>query len=99
MASKGKGKNDKDNGKKGGKGGGFSKAGWNGMGYHKFVRSLPKAADYNWRKCSCGFLNAPNRPPPHNPSRMCNAFKGVQSNRICDKLLNKCVPCDWEGKP
>ena len=41
---KGNGKNGKGNGKKGGKGGGFSEADWNGMGYHKFVRSLAKGS-------------------------------------------------------
>ena len=85
--------------KGGGKGGSFTENEWKGMGYHKFVRSLPKAAEYNWRRCSCEFLNAPNRLPPHNPSRVCNAFKGVPTNRICDKLLSKCVPCNSSGEP
>ena len=77
---KGKGKGAKGDGKKGGgKGGKLTEAEWDGMGYHKFVRSLPKAAEYNWRKCSCDFVNAPNRHPPHTPSRTCNAFKGVPS--------------------
>jgi hypothetical protein len=97
---KGKGKGHEGDGVKGGgKGGSFTEDDWKGMGYHKFVRSLPKAAEYNWRRCSCEFLNAPNRLPPHNPSRVCNAFKGVPTNRICDKLLSKCVPCNSSGEP
>ena len=96
-------------GKKGGKGGGKGKAvaahapkNWDAIGHREFLRRLAEKEEnkYIFRVCECGWVNAPNRAPPHHPMRTCCAFVGNPSNKTCNKRIPKdAKPVDIEGNP
>ena len=102
---------DAKKGGKGGKGGGRGKGNpavavvsksWDGMGHREFLRRLAEKEEnkFQFRVCECGWVNAPNRAPPHHPMRICCAFVGNPSNRTCNKRIPKdAKPVDIEGKP
>jgi len=109
-----KGGNKGDGGKKGGKGGKGGGKGkgnpavtvapksWDEMGHREFLRRLAEKDEnkFLFRVCKCGWVNAPNRAPPHHPMRICCAFVGNPSNRTCNKRIpDDAKPVDIDGKP